>query len=365
MTSKLAVAALLLALLLAAVACGGGTPQPETGPIPVTIKAPPLPTPVPIQATAAYPAPEAAQDTPVAPAGDQPYPPPATQVAVEPTATAATVEPEPTAAPRVPDAAAIVNGQVIPLAEYQKELARARAFFISEGMADPNTEEGREFLAQVGRQLLEQQLIVQVLMEQAAQRLGITITDADVQASVEAMINEVGGEQAFQDFLTSQGMTMEDFLAQQRMQLLAYALQDEVTGDIGPTAEQVHARHILVMDEAEAQKALARVRAGEDFAKVAGEVSQDATSTEAGGDLGWFARGMMPQEFEEAAFALEPGQVSHIVQTSFGYHIIKVLERDPDRPLSEENIQNLRQQAFLDWLTSERAKASVEILVAQ
>lgn len=360
MIRNLAMTVFLLALVLTAAACGGTPPQP--GPALVTEQAPPPPQP-----TAAYPAPEVVQATPSAPPVEQPYPAP-TQMAVEPVTPAATVEPVATVTPGVSDIAALVNGQPISMAEYQRELTRARAFFISQGMADPNTEEGREFLAQVGRQLLEQQLITDVLMEQAAQRLGITVSDEEVQAAVEAAFKDMGGEQALQDLLASQGMTREEFLKQQRTLLLAQALQEQVIGQIGSTAEQVHARLIFVKTEAEAQKAMARVRAGEDFAKVAREMSQAASSAESGGDLGWFPRGIMPPELDAVAFTLEPGQISHIIPTADGYNILQILERDPNRPLSEEQVQTLLAQAsekFQAWLEAERAKADVKIFVEQ
>ncbi|MDX7951605.1 peptidylprolyl isomerase [Lichenihabitans sp. Uapishka_5] len=86
--------------------------------------------------------------------------------------------------------------------------------------------------------------------------------------------------------------------------------------------EEIHARHILVPTEAEAKAAFDRVNKGEDFAKVADEVSKDPGSQ--GGDLGWFTRDKMVPEFAEAAFKLEPGQVSQPVKSEFGWHVIKL-----------------------------------------
>jgi hypothetical protein len=80
-------------------------------------------------------------------------------------------------------------------------------------------------------------------------------------------------------------------------------------------------------NRSKAEDILKRVRAGEDFAKLAKEFSTDPGSKDKGGDLGWFGHGQMVPEFEQAAFALQPGQVSDLVQTKFGYHIIKVDER--------------------------------------
>jgi len=91
--------------------------------------------------------------------------------------------------------------------------------------------------------------------------------------------------------------------------------------------EEVRARHILVPTEDEAKKALDRVKKGEDFAKVAAEISKDPGSGKEGGDLGYFTRDRMVKEFADAAFALKPGEVSGVVKSQFGYHIIKLEDR--------------------------------------
>jgi peptidyl-prolyl cis-trans isomerase C len=81
-----------------------------------------------------------------------------------------------------------------------------------------------------------------------------------------------------------------------------------------------------------------------------------------GGDLGWFPRGYLTQPaVEEAAFALEPGQISDIIQTEFGYHIIQIIARE-ERPLTEDARQALQRKALIDWLAQHRAESQVETL---
>lgn len=121
-------------------------------------------------------------------------------------------------------------------------------------------------------------------------------------------------------------------MEQSRILASAYA-QDELAAKMKATDEEVDAyvKSHPELDNKEqktrAAEVLKRVRAGEDFAKLAKEFSTDPGSKEKGGDLGWFAAGAMVPEFEKAAFALKPGEVSDLVETPFGYHIIKVEER--------------------------------------
>ena len=146
-----------------------------------------------------------------------------------------------------------------------------------------------------------------------------------------------------------------------------------------PTQEEVRARHILFKlppgaDEkarAEARKkaedTLAKIKQGEDFAKLAEKLSDDPGSGKAGGDLGRFSRGKMVPEFEAAAFALAPGQVSEIVESPFGFHIIKVEEKQPGgaKPLDAvraEIVQTLTEERGLE-LARKQAEADRRELV--
>ncbi|KFC74149.1 PpiC-type peptidyl-prolyl cis-trans isomerase precursor [Bosea sp. LC85] len=131
--------------------------------------------------------------------------------------------------------------------------------------------------------------------------------------------------------------------------------------------EEVHARHILVEDEAKAKDAAARVKKGEDFAKVAAELSKDPGSGKEGGDLGWFTKERMVPQFSEAAFKLEKGQISEPVQSQFGWHVIKV-EDKRSKPLPKfEEVkpqidQYLERKSQQDIVLALREKAKVERL---
>jgi len=156
------------------------------------------------------------------------------------------------------------------------------------------------------------------------------------------------------------GLSEADYRRTIEADLLYDKLQDLFASQVPTSEEQVHARHILVETEEEAQAVLARLEAGEDFASLAKELSTDEATKEDGGDLGWFPRGVMVPEFGETAFALQPEETSDIVQTSFGYHIILVEERDPDRELEPYALEQRRASALSDWLEEQRQSEAVE-----
>ncbi len=123
-----------------------------------------------------------------------------------------------------------------------------------------------------------------------------------------------------------------------------------VSAEVAEEAEHVWIRHILVADEDTANEVVEKLAAGEDFVDLAAEYSLDTSNKENGGDLDWFSRGAMVQPFEEAAFALEVGDISDPVQTDFGWHILESLGKD-DLLLDPSAYQQLRNQAFTDWIT--------------
>ncbi|MBN2046280.1 MAG: peptidylprolyl isomerase [Anaerolineaceae bacterium] len=128
---------------------------------------------------------------------------------------------------------------------------------------------------------------------------------------------------------------------------------EAVTADVEPYEEQVWARHILLTEEQIAQSALYEVTVNNgDFGELAKLASNDTGSAQFGGDLGWFGRGQMIQEFEDAAFELEVGEISpEPVQSQYGYHIIQVLGRDPHRAVDATRFTQIKSKAFEAWLS--------------
>lgn len=144
-----------------------------------------------------------------------------------------------------------------------------------------------------------------------------------------------------------------------RRQLLREKVREAVTKDVATSAEMVWARHILVEKEEDALKVLDELKAGASFAELAKQYSTDDSNKDQGGDLGWFPKGQMATEFEDAAFALAVGEISQPVKTTFGYHIIQVLGHET-RPLDETALQNAKDKAFTDWLENAKKELNAQ-----
>ena len=137
-------------------------------------------------------------------------------------------------------------------------------------------------------------------------------------------------------------------------------VQAKVTADITHSQEQIWARHILVADEATAIDLRKQLEAGADFGTLAAMLSIDTGSKAKGGDLGWFGRGKMVADFENAAFSLKIGEISQPIKTTYGYHIIQVIGHE-FRPLTEQEYQDAVTAAFTAWLKAQRDASKVVI----
>lgn len=152
--------------------------------------------------------------------------------------------------------------------------------------------------------------------------------------------------------------TEEDFREYVKSLLLNQKVFDEVTKDIAREQEMVWARHILVATEEEATAVIERLAKGEDFGALAAELSVDTSTGANGGDLNWFSKGQMVEPFENAAYALEIGEISKPVQSDFGFHVIQLLGKEV-RSLSDEQWDAMKQKAFTEFI--DEAKSEIEI----
>lgn len=248
--------------------------------------------------------------------------------------------------------AALVNGQPIYLADYEREVRQYQA------------DMGETDITQARGWILEW-MITEVLIEQAATTAGVVVSDADVDAQMQQIVAENGGEEAFQAKLAARGETYEDAWHKQRREMIVATMNQRISDAVPEVAEQVHARHILVDTQEEAERILAQLQAGADFVALAQAYSQDANTRDSGGDLGFFPRGLLltAPEVEESAFVLQPGQFSGVVTSPLGYHIVQVVERDPARPISPDDRRLLQERALQEWVGNLWAQATIQTFV--
>jgi foldase protein PrsA len=256
---------------------------------------------------------------------------------------------------------ATVNGEEITWADYEPELRQTLYGVTQQYGVDWNQADNIALLASAQDQIL-QTVVQRTLLRQLAAKEGIVVSEADLQARLEKEKATImgSGQYSSWDQFTEQAGVSEEYFARlvEDAELVtrlseAHAPAREV--------EQVHARHILVADEEVAKQVLARLEAGEDWAALAKELSQDTSNKDNAGDLGWFARGAMVAPFEEAAFSLETGKTSDPVQTDYGYHIIQVLEKGM-REMDDAAYDAAVQQEFGQWLQEQSAAAETEVL---
>lgn len=242
---------------------------------------------------------------------------------------------------------ASVNGQGIRLSQFERALARSEQQQFT--AADPLA-----LRASVLNTLIEE-----ILVAQEAGRQQLAINDAAVDAEVEASIQLAGGADAWQQWLAANLYTDAEYREAVRTSLIYTRMIESVTASLNGNVPHVHARHILVGTQAEANDILAQLQNGADFATLAVR-SLDMTNRELGGDLGWFTQDeLIDPALGTIAFSLEPMQIAGPIQTTLGYHIIQTLERG-DRPVTEERRAQLAQKQFETWLASLTASATIE-----
>jgi parvulin-like peptidyl-prolyl isomerase len=250
-----------------------------------------------------------------------------------------------------------VNGSPIYQLDFEKRVQQFQEAEVNSGLVQTQSSER---LNQIRQQVLDG-LIDQVIIEQAAETKGIMIADEILDQKVTEMQAGQSPEQ-FEAWLAMNNFTETDFRQSLRAQLVAADLFERIIAQAPTSLEQVHARHILLKDPAEAQAVLARLEAGENFVGLAQALSTDETTRENGGDLGWFPKGIhyVPPEVEEVAFSLEPGAISPVIESVIGYHIIRLELKESSRPLTPQQLQILQNQRFYDWLAQQRASAQIE-----
>lgn len=235
-----------------------------------------------------------------------------------------------------------------------------------------------EKLVEAGGKSTLQNLITTTLVDQEAKKANITVTDADIEAEIEDLRTQFGGEDALNSALAQSSMTLDDLKAQMPLQVeIRKLLEPQVTvtddeistyyndyKDSFNEEEQVRASHILVETQEEADEILQQLKDGADFATLAQEKSTDTGSKDNGGDLDFFTKGEMVTEFSDAAFSLQVGETSGVVQTDYGYHIIKVTDRKEAKEYTLEEKKDEIQKTLISQKVSEMSSTWLQDLTA-
>lgn len=226
----------------------------------------------------------------------------------------------------------------------------------------------KELNKQYGATVLNM-MISNKVVDLEADKAKVKVTDKDVQAELDKMIKQYGGQETFNMLLAQNGMTEDLFKEQVEQNLKVTKILEpsiEITDDeiktyfednkasFG-TPEQVEASHILVEDEKTAKEVKKKLDNGEDFAKLAKEYSTDTQTKDKGGELGYFTSGKMVEAFDKVAFSMKVDEISDPVKTDFGYHIIKVTGKKEAKEATLEDSKAKIKEALLAQKVQEKA----------
>ena len=265
---------------------------------------------------------------------------PSTPTPVGPTATSL----PPTATPE--PAVATVNGEGLTVAEFQAQVAEYKS---------SQTALGRTVDNQGASKTVLEDLIAQMLLAQAARTGGFDLTDSAFQSRMDALATQLGGEDKLSGWESDHGYTDATFRVALKRSVEAAWMRDKIITAVPKAAEQVHVRQILLYNADDAQAVLGQLQGGADFDTLAAQYDPNTR-----GELGWFPKGyLLEPKIEEAAFSLQVGQYSGVIQTEAGFHIIKVLEHDAQHPLSPDAYLAKQELALKDWISQQRAEAAV------
>ena len=290
---------------------------------------------------------------------------------------------------------AVVNGTVISQEQFDREMIPVQEVIKAKGKSLSDKE-----MAAVKQQLLDK-IIKNELLYQECQKNHVEVTDTEVNQKVDSTKSKFASDADFQQRLKELNTNEDLYRSQIKREL---AIQHLINQKFKPTvtdqevkayyddnpdkfkqASQVKASHILIKVDSTAAQAqkdaakkeieglLKRVKSGEDFAAVAKEKSQCPSSAN-GGDLGFFSKGQMVKPFEDAAFSMKPGEISDIVETQFGYHIIKVTDKKDEKTIGfDEAKEDIRKtigrekiaNSYNKFYAEVRGKATVDIFLKE
>src|SRR6266498_3524445 len=252
----------------------------------------------------------------------------------------ATFTPEPPTATSEP-MALTVNGEGITLVDFNAEVQR---YLTSQGSL------GKTVSAEDASNVVKDDLTAQLLLAQAARANGFTLDETALQNRFVALAAQVGGADALLAWESAHGYTEQAFRSELKRAAESAWMRDKIITAVPSTAEQVHVQQILLYNQDTAQSFLTQLNGGADFNELA--IQADPLTR---GDLGWVPRGyLLEPKIQAAAFSLSIGEHSDIITTDVGFHIVRILARDPGRLLSPDAYLSLQELALKQWIEEKR-----------
>lgn len=247
----------------------------------------------------------------------------------------------------LPFPAATIDGKYVSYHSYIENVDILKKYNKEFKKIDFNSEDGKKLLESIRKDTLNR-LVESVIIQKEAKNLNVKLSKKDIDDSFNDLINSNGGPKSFADVLDRYyGLSTDEFKEQiYEDRLLRQKVADKFSNDDNINSDA----------KKKAEEILAKVKAGEDFAELAKQNSQDNTAAN-GGDLGLFGKGKMVPEFEKVAFSLKEGETSDIVKTVYGYHIIKVTDVQGDQIKASHIL--IKTKDFSTWL--EDTKKSVKV----
>jgi parvulin-like peptidyl-prolyl isomerase len=274
----------------------------------------------------------------------------ATETATSTTAPTITQTSIPPSATPIP-MAVIINNEGITREEFDVELDRYLSATGSGDRIDSTSPEN---------QVLEN-FISQTLLKQGAEKNGFEISGDQIDSRIQELVSEAGGEEDFNRWLTDNGYNLDSFKIALAKSILAAWIRDQILQDVPQSAEQVNIQQLFFLSGDQANQVFQELESGRDFATIAAELDPFAR-----GELGWVPRNYLPhQEIEEVAFNLQPGEYSQVIETSVGYHVIRVLEFDQNRRLNPDARLVWQELALKDWINQQREASNIEVFALE
>jgi peptidyl-prolyl cis-trans isomerase C len=243
-----------------------------------------------------------------------------------------------------------VDGQPITMADFSAHLERLELSL---------AETGTELAPEEKRERVLTDLIDQMLLALAAEDAGFVVDQGLVDERIEALADQAGGSAELAAWQQAHAYTPESFRQDLARAIAAAWMRDSIVAAVPEEAEQVYARQILLYNREDASAILGQLEAGGDFEELA-----RVNDPQGFGELGWFPRGyLIVPEVEQAAFSLQPDEISGIIESPLGFHILKVVDRSESRLLDPQARYELQLKELRRWLVERRETSEIVVLI--